>query len=181
MKKIPSVFMRDYEGNRQVYDEVVPGSEWVLAGEGVATEKYDGTSCMIRDGKLYKRYDCKKGRIPPENFEPCEPTRNEYTRHWPGWIPVGDGPEDKWHRHAEFKTVDGTYELIGAKVQGNPYDMDTHRLIKHGIIEIKNCPVTFESIRQYLENHKIEGIVWHHPDGRMAKLKRKDFGIKWPV
>ena len=21
----------------------------------------------------------------------------------------------------------------------------------------------------------MEGIVWHHPDGRMAKLKRRDF------
>jgi hypothetical protein len=24
----------------------------------------------------------------------------------------------------------------------------------------------------------IEGIVWHHPDGRMAKLKLRDFGVK---
>lgn len=47
MKKIKSVFKRDYEGNRQVYDEVTPGCEWVLAGEGVATEKYDGSAMMI--------------------------------------------------------------------------------------------------------------------------------------
>ena len=60
MKKIPSLFKRDYEGARFVYDEVVPGCEWVLDGEGVATVKYDGTSCMVRDGVLYKRYDYKK-------------------------------------------------------------------------------------------------------------------------
>jgi hypothetical protein len=30
------------------------------------------------------------------------------------------------------------------------------------------------------QTHKdIEGIVWHHPDGRMVKIKKKDFGYKW--
>lgn len=56
MKRVISLFKRDYEGNRQVYDEVVEGAEWVIAGEGIATEKIDGTACMIRNGKLYKRY-----------------------------------------------------------------------------------------------------------------------------
>jgi hypothetical protein len=27
-------------------------------------------------------------------------------------------------------------------------------------------------------DHNIEGIVWHHSDGRMVKIKAKDFGIK---
>ena len=36
MKKTPSLFKRDYEGTRLVHDEVVEGSEWVLAGEGAA-------------------------------------------------------------------------------------------------------------------------------------------------
>ena len=30
------------------------------------------------------------------------------------------------------------------------------------------------------KGHVVEGIVWHHPDGRMVKIKRKDFGFKWP-
>jgi hypothetical protein len=34
MKKIISLFKRDYEGNRQVYNEVVPGAEWVTNGGG---------------------------------------------------------------------------------------------------------------------------------------------------
>ena len=28
-------------------------------------------------------------------------------------------------------------------------------------------------------NNNLEGIVWHHPDGRWAKIKRRDFGLKW--
>ena len=34
------------------------------------------------------------------------------------------------------------------------------------------------TIKAYLADGKIEGIVWHHPDGRMVKIKAKDFGIK---
>ena len=42
MKKIISLYQRNYNGDRQVRDEVVPGAEWVIAGEGVATRKWDG-------------------------------------------------------------------------------------------------------------------------------------------
>ncbi len=38
------------------------------------------------------------------------------------------------------------------------------------------APVTFASLRALLtRGFAHEGIVWHHPDGRMAKLKRRDF------
>jgi hypothetical protein len=73
MQKIISLFKRDYEGTRLVFNEIVPGAEWVVAGEGRATRKYDGTCCMVRDGKLYKRYDAKKGKKPPPGFEPWMP------------------------------------------------------------------------------------------------------------
>jgi hypothetical protein len=65
LKKIISLFQRNYDGDRLVRDEVVPGAEWVLAGEGDATRKLDGTCCMIRDGKLFKRYEVKQGKKPP--------------------------------------------------------------------------------------------------------------------
>src|ERR1043165_2461985 len=55
MKKIPSLFERNYETDRLVRDEVVPGCEWVLAGEGKATVKFDGTSCLYKGGNWFKR------------------------------------------------------------------------------------------------------------------------------
>ena len=204
MKKIISLFKRNYKGNHLVYDEVVPGAEWVIAGEGVATVKYDGTCCMVRDGKLYKRYDrkltkgaakCKrrdKDFVPtvehfkpaPANWEAAELEPNVHTGHWPGWLPVGDGPEDKWHREAwenHFYTSGGyTCELVGPKMQGNPYQMDSHRLIMHSEKFTNQPPRDFKGIRRYLLNHHCEGIVWHHPDGRMVKIKRRDFGLPWP-
>jgi hypothetical protein len=30
-------------------------------------------------------------------------------------------------------------------------------------------------VAAYLHARPYEGIVWHHPDGRMAKLKKRDF------
>ena len=125
MKKIISLFQRNYDSDHLIRDEIVPGAEWVLRGEGVATRKYDGTCCMIRNGKLYKRYDLKKGRTAPREFEPAQEP-DEITGHVPGWIPVGDGPEDKWHLEAFARmiendsVIDGNYELIGPKIQGNP-------------------------------------------------------------
>lgn len=184
MKKIPSLFKRDYEDTRRVYDEVVPGCEWVLAGEGVATRKWDGTACLVKDGRLFKRYDAKKGKTPPEGFIPCEPEPDQTTGHWPGWLPVGDGPEDQWHREAwvGWSFPDGTYELVGPKSQGGAEaSFKIHCLARHGDTPLMRVPRTFDGIRRYLSEHAIEGIVWHHPDGRMAKIKRKDFGLPWPV
>lgn len=175
MKKIISLFKRDYNGNRLVINEVVEGAEWVLNGEGIATRKYDGTCCMIRDGKLYKRYDAKNGKIPPVDFEPAQ-NPDEKTGHWPGWIPVNE--KDKWHNEAmESNLEDGTYELCGPKINGNPENFDHHILIPHGK-DILDTPRTFEGLKEWFKDKDIEGIVWHNKDGRMVKIKKKDFGIK---
>jgi hypothetical protein len=186
VKKIISLFKRNYDGDRLVYNEVVPGTEWVINGEGLATYKWDGTACMIRDGILYKRYDVRMGKQPPEDFEPAQ-ERDEVTGHWPGWVKVKNIPDDKWHLEAWEKTCgleDGTYELCGPKVQGNPHGLLTHMLIKHGAPRsiARDFPRDFDSIRNYFEgvkdgkgDHYMEGVVWHHPDGRMVKIKVKDF------
>jgi hypothetical protein len=71
----------------------------------------------------------------------------------------------------------GTWELCGPKVQGNPEGFENHILIYHGIVDLPDAPRTFNELRAYFESHDLEGIVWHHPDGRMAKIKARDFGI----
>ncbi len=180
MKKIVSLFQRNYDTDRLVRDEIVPGAEWVIAGEGWATRKWDGTCCMVKGGVLYKRYDAKKGKTPPEGFIPAQDP-DEKTGHWPGWLAVGDGPDDRWHREAFIldngNLPDGTYELVGPKIQGNPECMERHCLIPHGI-HFLNAPRDFDSLREYLRHEDMEGIVWRHDDGRMVKIKKKDFGFK---
>lgn len=162
---------------------MVPDAEWVLAGEGVATRKWDGTPFLVREGRLYKRYDAKHGKTPPANWEPLQPAPDPESGHWPGWLPVGDGPEDAAIREAAqvgMPGIDGTYELCGPKVNRNPEDFPTHVLVPHGARRLDDAPRSFEELRAYFQAHDIEGIVWHHPDGRMVKIKGKDFGIRRP-
>lgn len=59
MNKIITLFQRNYETDKLVRDEVTPGAEWVIAGEGVAARKFDGTCCMVKGGKLYRRYEAR--------------------------------------------------------------------------------------------------------------------------
>ena len=180
MKKIISLFARNYDGDRLVRDELISGAEWVVAGKGIATRKFDGTCCMVRDGKLFKRYDVKKGKSAPAGFEPTQDPDDE-TGHWPGWLSVGNGPEDNWHREAweaSGMLQDGTYELCGPRIQKNPEGYDKHVLIRHGVEVLEDCPRSYEQLREYLSTRNIDGVVWHHPDGRMVKIKAKDFGLK---
>ena len=189
MKKIISLFKRDYEGTRLVYDEIVPGAEWVLAGEGKATRKWDGTPCLWKDGKLWKRFDRKQGRPAPDGWIPCEDAPDPNTGHWPGWVPVGDGSDDCWFNAAlgrrrvlfgnDLGLEEGqSYELLGPKIQGNPEHTPEYILVPHGAFILDAVPRDFTGIKNYLSDGMIEGIVWHHPDGRMVKIKGKDFGFK---
>jgi hypothetical protein len=191
VRKIPTLFTRDWEGSREVTREVTPGCEWVVDGEGIATEKIDGTPILIKDGALYKRYDAKPERTPPEGFFPTD-TIDEVTGRSLGWVPVrDDDPADKWVLQAfayeqsngsftDQEPGDGTYELVGPKVQGNPHRLAVHRLLPHGEIELSGIPRDYDGLKECLATMNIEGIVWHRGNGDMAKVKSRDFGLKWP-
>lgn len=186
MKKIPGVFMRNMDTDKLCRDEVTPGCEWVLAGEGIATRKWDGTACAVIGGVLHMRYDAKNGKPAPVDGIPCQEP-DPITGHWPHWIPVGDRPEGKWHREAWTNSPgslgsplpDGTYELCGPRVGANPDGFTTHVFRKHGDEVLTECPRSFTALREYLHDKEMEGVVFHHPDGRMAKVKRTDFGFAW--
>lgn len=183
MQKIPTMFVRDEQNRSRVLDEIAPGCEWVAAGEGIATGKIDGTSCMVRAGKLFKRREIKGSQQAPEGFEVAG--YDPETAKTVGWVAVSDtDPEDAWHREA-FRSAefwdDGTYELIGPKVQGNPEGVHRHRLVRHGhglAGELAAVPRDFNGLKELLFRLDIEGIVFHHSDGRRAKIKARDFGFK---
>jgi hypothetical protein len=184
VKKIPTLFERDWTGDRsRVVDQVHPGCEWVLAGEGIATRKIDGTSCEIHQGGLWKRRELKPGEAAPPGFRLAD--RDETTGKSVGWLPVDtQAPEDRYHREAFARLADrqdGTYELIGPRIQGNPEGESQHVLVRHdpaALALAEPVPRSFDGLRAYLTDADIEGIVWHHPNGSRAKLKKRDFGLK---
>lgn len=134
---------------------------------------------MVKGGILYKRYDAKQGKTPPHGFIPAQDP-DPVTKHWPGWLEVDkNNPMDQWFVEAfTGMEADGTYELVGPKIQGNPEKQEKHKLVSHrGAEQFIDCPRTFGGIREFLLHRDIEGIVFHHPDGRMVKIKKKDFGL----
>ena len=205
LKKIKSLYQRDYEVTRMVIPQVVEGSEWVIDGEGVPTIKVDGTCCKIESGKLYRRYDRKLTKAAnrkkkqghtgpwelsdfkraPKNWVPAEDAPNVHTGHWPGWLPVGNEPESKWFLKAwqslESPLEDGTYELVGPHFQSNPHNLETDTFWRHGQKVKEDVPTDFYELGEFLKDFHHEGIVWHHPDGRMVKIKRSDYGYVWPL
>lgn len=179
MKKIPTIFERNPDNMRELLP--TPNAEclWVLAGEGVPTRKWDGTCCRVKDGALYKRREVKKGKLIPQYFDAAD--FDEITGKTVGWLPVTGAKEDRWHVEAfgNGNWPDGTYELCGPKVQGNPEGFEKHILIPHAeATQYGGVQRTFEGIRHFLEQKHIEGIVFHHPDGRMAKIKKRDYGLQ---
>ncbi len=192
MKKIPTIFNRDWEGDRSlVTEEINPQAKWVFDGEGLPYQKLDGTCCKIQAGKFFKRREVKKGKEDPAGF--ILEQHDEITGKRIGWVEVGESKEDKYHREALFASQhrtlmcnndnirDATYELIGPKVQGNPENKESHEIIPHDALRLlipNEPPLEFTSLKAWLSNKDIEGIVWHHEDGRMAKIKLRDFGLK---
>jgi len=180
MKKISTLFKKNPENLGRVINEINPENEWALT-EGVATRKFDGAAAAIINGGLYKRYDVRKGKQVPEGAIPCQEP-DEVTGHWPHWVKCdSDKKEDKYFFEGFDNVpgaIDGTYELCGPKVQGNPEGLNKHYLIQHGCNIIKISDLSFDGLKEYLSKHDIEGMVFHHPDGRMCKIRKSDFGIK---
>ncbi|OCA77809.1 hypothetical protein BBH99_11060 [Chryseobacterium contaminans] len=187
MKKISTLFKKDINNLGRVINEINPENNWVFDEAAVATQKFDGSACAIINGKLYKRYDAKKGKSAPEGAIPCQEA-DMITGHHPHWVACDITKKEDQYFWEGFNTLaelgkveDGTYELIGEKVQGNPENIKGHLLVKHGNNILSLESLDFESIKNFLSNpeNNMEGIVFHHiTDNRMCKIRKSDFGIR---
>lgn len=187
MNKTPSVFLRNPENMHEMTREVNPLCQWVLDGEGVATRKYDGT-CVMYDGEQWwARREVKKDKTPPVNWVPVE--FDDITGKAMGWEPIAQsGYYHAWqdaYINLDSRAYElGTYELIGSKINGNPERLTrNHELIKHGdaqriTVNVRNYDTIKADIQGFWVVHGWEGVVWHHPDGRMAKMKARDYKLE---
>lgn len=187
MKKISTLFKKDINNPGRVINEINPENNWVFEKQTVATQKFDGSACAVIEGKLYKRYDAKKGKTAPEGAIPCQEA-DPVTGHHPHWAacdPAGKEDAYFWEGFQALaesgKVEDGTYELIGEKVQGNPENIKGHLLVRHGSEILNLESLDFEWIKSFLSKpeNNMEGIVFHHTaDDRMCKIRKSDFGIR---
>jgi len=190
MKKIPTLYKREFDTNG---NKVPISNEFTneLCKEaflyGIPTIKFDGSCCAVINGKFYRRYDAKKGKPIPIGAIKCQEKADEITGHLPCWVRVReDNPSDKWLIEAldnalkiEGGLLDGTYEAVGKHFNGNPYNLFYDTLIRHGESKILDLERTFDGVKDYLENHEIEGIVFWLDNEPVCKIKRSDFGFKW--
>ena len=199
MPKIESPFIRkEINGQYIVTPEIAKGYEWVFEDETtMAIEKLHGTNVSIQivDGVVTGVWN-RTERLP---------FFNKGKQH------IVMGIMNSFSKgYMEF-LEDGQHfgELIGPKVNGNPYNLTEHIWIPFKTYGQKHLsytcwgkyPKTFESISEWFkelmplynlrihgkdefkgtalegQTQFVEGIVFTHPDGRMAKLRRDMF--KW--
>jgi len=183
VRKIPTLFVRDPDDMSRVLPEYHPACGWVRDGEGVATRKYDGTCVMLDpDGIWWARREVKPGKRAPQGYVAVEV--DLATGKTMGWESIEQSAFAKFLPEAIATThmdwAPGTYELLGPKINGNPEIHKHHVLQSHAKAQLlPDAPRTFEGLALYLDVLPYEGIVWHHPDGRKAKIKRRDFGHRW--
>lgn len=184
MQKIPTIFKRDWEGNRGVVPEYAEEVTADLLSECVPTEKVDGTNVRltVRNHtlvRLEKRRNPSKVEKARGIEEPWYVDADEFAA------------EDKWlwdaARNTDLTEVpDGEWsgEACGPNVQGNPLGLPDNRVMIFSLeppVIPEKVPTDFEGLRSFFPHPSLygtgemEGIVWHGGDGRMFKIKAKDF------
>ena len=194
MPKLESPFKRKLDENNEYLatPEIEEGYEWVFNGkeeEVLATEKLDGTdvSIIIENGKITRMFN-RTNEVPFFNKGSkyiTEAILNSFERGY-----------------CDF--TDGQYfgEVIGPKVNGNPYQLKEHLWIPFSTYcrehltykSYHKYPKTFENIKKWFFaeikdggifslfmrrrniEQKPEGIVFHNlKTGQMAKLRLNMF------
>ena len=196
MKKIPTAFVRVFEGYKivDVLNQYTNEACEEAVLHGVPTIKWDGAACAVIRDTLYKRIDMSKAKK-PANAEVilCQQSPDHLTGHWPAWIKCSrDNPADKWFFAAYDNYFDqpgrdmpmrGTFEAVGLHFNGNPYQMQGDTLIPHGkdFAHLENYGRGIIGIRDFLRDHEVEGIVFWLNGHPVCKIKRTDFGLPWPI
>jgi hypothetical protein len=183
MEKIPTLFERD--DHFRVVDRPRAECAWVFDGEGVSTEKLDGMNVRLttRSGQLVR----VEKRRNPSKLQKAQGITD-------GWYVDTDehGAEDKWVLVAARNTdvsgwSDGEHacEALGPRIQGNPLALADHLCVPFNVAAptYQGVPRDYATLQDFLATMEsrfspgnlAEGIVFHHPDGRRAKIKRKDF------
>lgn len=186
MRKIKTIFERDWERTKVVVNKYVDPMIVEQLKTAKATEKLDGTNIRItlRSGlvvRVEKRRNPDKIQKQKGITEPWYVDADRYS------------PEDKYIFEAVdsmevYPHPDGEWsgEALGPKIQGNPLNLDHHVVVLFslGMAPVfEDVPTDFDGLKEWLPKQKskfgkdcgIEGIVWHCSNGDMFKIKTKDF------
>lgn len=130
MEKIPTIFDRDWDGNRGVVANLVANPGKSVA----ATEKLDGTNVRVtvRAGVMVR---VEARRNPSSYLKKCGVTEPWYRDAWQVGTTAFDPGDQHLVRAAEnvdcsgFPDGEWSGEAIGPKIQGNPLKLEDHRVL----------------------------------------------------
>lgn len=185
----PKLFSPFAKVNHRVIPEITPGYEWVFNDPGVkAVDKLHGTnlSVRIRDGQLKAIYNRTNCVLDGESI-PITGNTSKFV------IGVLNACNKGWLQH------DGVHygELIGPDINKNMHLVRDYLFVPFDYLASKHhwqswlkgtYPKDYQTISDWFRDllslftkHVVgvespaEGLVFHHPDGRMAKLRRDMF------
>lgn len=174
--KIECPFRRERVSKKQyvVVDEINPGYEWVFDdADTFAMEKINGTNIKVKfeEGQIV----AIQNRKTPIDLK----SQDKYTAY------ILEGLENFIHFIGKDFTGEMPGELIGPKVQGNPYELNRHHWVpfEFGLSQITDLDcfsTNFDSLERYIKNltsafNKFkfaEGIVFWN-------LRRKEQGLPY--
>jgi hypothetical protein len=161
-----SLFLRDpAHPLRPITPVIAPGCWWVPSGHGEATRLYSGLRLALAnqtdaDGPVWvirvaNGWSSFTGPLFALLVEAIEAR----TAADPDWIPTP-----------------GCYWLGGPGINPNVERFDAPTLIAATEAEkLPDVPVEFPALVKYLaDNEKLHGVLWTHPDGRTARVMRRD-------
>jgi len=187
MHKIQTIFKRDPNNNFKITREYIYEGIDQLKLEAI--EKVDGTNVRltVRSHTLMRlekrrspsKFENKKGIIEPWYVDASESdSQDKYI-----W--------DAAKNTDISRTEDGEWsgEAVGPKIQGNPLNLEDHRVILFSHKESRrelvmyDVPVTYDGLKEWLPKQKsnvgndcfIEGIIWYYSETSRYKIKAKDF------
>jgi hypothetical protein len=185
MRKIKTIFDRDWQGNGAVLNQYVEGFDPSALSGAKATEKLDGTNIRITvRNKTVVRVEKRRNPDKIQKFKGI-------TEPW--YVDASESSEDKWImdavKNTDFSNIpDGEWsgEALGTNIQGNPLNLTNNRVVFFTLGQaptFEDVPTDYEGLKAWLPAQKskygndcgIEGIVWHCENGDMYKIKVKDF------
>ena len=195
MQSIPTLFMRGgKEDGYRVKPILNPECEWVLhrpkLGNVILTIKVDGLNCKVERGQLFKRIRSKN--TAETSYVPADTQDSNDKLLYEAAANVTNA---RWN-----SMPDGVYEVFGPGIQGNPQHAEGLWMVRimpidgplmvDSRVQLPVAPSTaqdlYDMLKQELEESDVEGFVFHYEHPTMvpvkfAKIKRRDFGFKWPL
>lgn len=181
MEKIPTIFDRNWEGDRKVVNRPL-----VDISDAFATEKLDGTNVRltVRNGLLVRlearrnpdRAQKDAGIVDPWYRDaPDNSSGDRYIWEAAENTDLTDVPDGEWPG-----------EAIGPKIQGNALGLVEHTVVLFSVGRapfLASAPHCFDRLSEWLPDQRsalnperaIEGVVWWRDGVAVGKIKVKDF------